>query len=105
MEPMNLEWELEQAQRAVQKGERSRILFEILLSEIGCSFENSTEEIWNELTRIQDEYNEAIKILSTVIKERSKEAYIQQHTPKKESFYDDEHKGEAPKESVSVSNY
>lgn len=63
---------LDQAEEAVKRGERARILFEMLLSEIGASFENTHAEVWKKLKENQDKYNESIKVLSTIIKERAR---------------------------------
>lgn len=57
---------LDLAQEAIKKGERAKVLFELLLSEIGC-IENVGKEFWNKLKETQDEYNEAIKMLASIV--------------------------------------
>lgn len=59
---------LEAAQEAVRIGERSRIIFEILLSELGLEWENNAQ-IWHKLREVQNDYEEAIKMLGLLIKE------------------------------------
>lgn len=67
---MSKEFEtLEEAQRAIRTGERARILFEMLLSEIGLEFENTHSEVWIKLREVQEDYESAIKHLSTIIKQ------------------------------------
>lgn len=56
------------AQDAIRKGERARILFELLLSEIGMGFQNSAPEIWNELKSVQERYNEAVQTIGEFMK-------------------------------------
>lgn len=73
------------ANDAIKKGEKTRILFEILLSELGCTLDNSLEEIYNKLKITQDEYNEAIKMMSIIVQEARKK--------------------DTQKNGVSVSNY
>lgn len=60
------------ANDAIKKGEKTRILFEILLSELGCTLDNTLEEIYNKLKKTQDEYNEAIKMMSLIVQEARK---------------------------------
>jgi len=60
---------LEEAQRAIRIGERSRILFEMLLSEIGLEFENTHSEVWIKLREVQQDYEDAIKSLGEMIKQ------------------------------------
>jgi len=59
---------LEEAQRAIRIGERSRILFEMLLSEIGLEFENTHSEVWIKLRDVQQDYEDAIKSITEIIK-------------------------------------
>lgn len=82
---MNSSEVLEQAQKAIQTGERTRILFEMLLSEIGLTFENTNVEIWNRLQETQKDYEDAVKTMAMIINDTRK------NTPEKEG--------------VSVSNY
>lgn len=56
------------AQEAVKKGERTRILLEILLSEIGMDFENTGDEVFAKLQQVHEEYQEAIKNLAVLMK-------------------------------------
>lgn len=63
---------IEEANESIKKGERSRILFELLLSEIGGSYEDTRSEVWEKLKRVQEEYEEAIKLLTTVIQEKAR---------------------------------
>lgn len=59
------------AQEAIKKGERTRVLFEILLSELGMSFENTHREVWDKLKETQQEYEESIELMSTIIRENA----------------------------------
>jgi len=59
---------LEAAQDAIRIGERSRILFEMLLSEIGMDFENTHSEVWIKLRSVQEDYEEAIRSITEIIK-------------------------------------
>lgn len=61
------------AEKAIQDGERARVLFEILLSHLGCTFDDDLEKVYFELKRKQDEYNEAVQMMTMVLHERKKQ--------------------------------
>lgn len=102
--------DIELAYDAVRKGERTRILFEILLSELGLEDTANRKDIWDELKQVQEDYEQAIVLLSTVIKEthNSKLNEIKQTQIKDYDFPKDENyvanilKKEMGKYEVSV---
>lgn len=55
------------AEKTIKKGEKCRILFEILLDELGMTFNNTHTEVWNRLKNVNDEYEESIKLLSELV--------------------------------------
>lgn len=62
------------AEEAIKKGERSRILMELLLSNIGYTMEDEID-LFKELKKTQDEYNEAVKLLSMITFESKKQTH------------------------------
>lgn len=63
---MNLdETSIELASKAIEKGERSRILMELLLSNLGYTIQDEID-LFKELKKTQDEYNEAIKMMALI---------------------------------------
>lgn len=59
---------IEAAQTAIQKGERVRILFQILLSELDIEFSTvEARKVFEKLNQVQNEYEEATNILRTII--------------------------------------
>lgn len=62
---------LDLVHQAIQTGERSRVLFELLLAEIGMSYENTRGEVFDKLKQTQEDYENAIKTLTMVIKAQS----------------------------------
>lgn len=60
------------AEAAIKKGERSRVLMEMLLSNIGYTMEDEID-LFAELKKTQDEYNEAIKMLAMIRVEAKKQ--------------------------------
>lgn len=60
------------AQEAIKRGEKTRILFEILLDQLECDVDSSLEDIFTKLKQHQEEYNEAVKMLSIVVQEHRK---------------------------------
>lgn len=60
------------AEEAIKKGERSRILMEMLLSNMGYTMEDEID-LFKELKKTQDEYNEAIKMLAMIRVEAKKQ--------------------------------
>lgn len=63
----HLTQKLESIHECIRKGEKVRILYEILLSEIGANFENTGQEVFEKLKQSQDEYFEAIKMLKLIM--------------------------------------
>lgn len=59
------------AEEAIKKGERSRILMDLLLSNLGYTMEDEID-LFKELKKTQDEYNEAVKMLSLITFEAQK---------------------------------
>lgn len=53
------------AEEAIKKGERSRVLMDMLLINLGYTMEDDID-LFKELKKTQDEYNEAIKMLSMI---------------------------------------
>lgn len=62
---------MELAEQAIKKGERCKMLMELVLETIGLTIEDEFD-IWKELKKVNDEYNEALTLLQTVIKEQYK---------------------------------
>lgn len=63
------------ANEAIARGEKTRILFEILLShlDLGNKLESlEIKEIFDKMKEHQDAYNEAVKMLSLVMQEQHK---------------------------------
>lgn len=69
------------AEEAIKKGEQSRILFEMLLSHLGCTFDDSLEDVYKALKKNQDEYNEAVKMLAAIVYENKKQTHKNGSTP------------------------
>lgn len=67
-----MDQEFEQAQECIRIGERSRILFEMLLDQLGMTYENHRDEVWAKLSDTQERYNEAVRMLSEIVKARHK---------------------------------
>lgn len=66
---MSEETILSQAQEAIKQGERTRILFEILMSELGLDLEESTvQDVFNKLKETQEAYENAVKTFAVAIK-------------------------------------
>lgn len=65
---MSEETQLDFLQEAIKKGERSRILMDMLMDEIGMSYDSTFVEVWKKLREVQDEYEEAIRNLSMMMK-------------------------------------
>lgn len=63
----HLDQKLDMIQECIQKGERVRVLYQILLSELGMSFENEGREVFQKLAQSQDEYYEAVQLLKTIV--------------------------------------
>lgn len=62
---------IDQMKEAIRLGERTRIIFDILLSELGMTFENSdSNKIFTRLKEIQTSYEEAIINAALIIKTR-----------------------------------
>lgn len=59
------------AEEAIKKGERSRILMELLLSNLGYTMEDEID-LFAELKKTQDEYNEAVKMMTIIAMEGKK---------------------------------
>lgn len=60
------------AEQAITKGERSRVLMDMLLNNLGYTMEDEID-LFKELKKTQDEYNEAIKMLSMIAIEAKKQ--------------------------------
>lgn len=67
-----LDAQISTAEQAVQLGERTRILFEMLLSTIGFDVIQNPpiNDVLKRLVEIQKEYNESIELLTTVMKSK-----------------------------------
>lgn len=76
---------LDHAQEAIRKGERARILVEILASEIGCDLEYNS--IWKKLTEVDKEYNDAITSLAYIMQRNSELKKTQPHEEKTGDTY------------------
>lgn len=59
------------AEKAIKKGERTRVLMEVLLAEMGFTIQDEFN-IFEELKKVQDEYHEACQIMHTVVMESKK---------------------------------
>lgn len=59
---------IDETHEIIKKGERARLLFEMLLTEIGADFENTRNEIWDKLKKTQDDYNEALTGITEIIR-------------------------------------
>jgi len=60
--------QLDEAQDAIKMGERTRIIYELLLEQIECTYENTFNEVITKLKSTQDAYNEGVKYIETLIK-------------------------------------
>lgn len=59
---------LELAQDAINKGEKVKVIFQILLSELGLELEKCTDkDIWERLKQTQNDYEEACKMLAHIV--------------------------------------
>lgn len=69
------------ANEAMKKGEKTRILFEVLMEhlELEMTEEVQLEEIFNKLKQHQDEYNEGVKMLALVM-QKAQKAKAQQNS-------------------------
>jgi len=61
---------IERLHDAISKGERSRVLFELLMAEIGLTYANTGKEVFDKLKTVQEEYNEAIQSMAIIMQER-----------------------------------
>lgn len=77
---------LEKAQKAIQKGERCRILYELLLEQLEMTYKDNGQEVFKKLYEVENQYQEAVKDMGIIIKEQYR------NNPKEEG-------------GVSVSNY
>lgn len=62
------------AEQAIKKGERARVLMETLLSTLGYTLEDEID-LFKELKKTQDEYNEAIKMMALISMEARKNGH------------------------------
>jgi len=59
---------LDTAQEAIKTGERTRIIYEVLMETIGMTYENTFKEVMERLKATQDAYNEGVTFISTLMK-------------------------------------
>lgn len=61
---------VEEINKVIDKGERTRVLFQILLSDLELNYQTCTsEKFFEELKRTQQETNEALELLRTIAKD------------------------------------
>jgi len=72
---MNNDDILEKAQEAIRLGERTRILFEIIMSELGMNYENTQKEVWIKLAEVQRDYEEAVNTVRSIVHENGKKTH------------------------------
>lgn len=68
------------AQRAIKKGEKVKMLFEWLLQELNMSLESTYTEVFAEILKTHNAYEEGVKLLASAIHQNAnnkfnKEAY------------------------------
>lgn len=63
----HLTQKLDSINECIKRGEKVRILYEIILSELGMGFENTGQEVFKKLMETQDEYYESVQLLKTII--------------------------------------
>jgi len=64
--------ELTKAQEAVKKGERVRLLWELLMESVGTTYENTFQETGIKMRDIQEEYNKGIAFIESILKNTPK---------------------------------
>lgn len=57
-----------QHSNAIQKGERSRILYELFLDALGMSYENTFKEVLEAMKSTQEQYETAVNFFGSIMK-------------------------------------
>lgn len=63
-----VEYSLESAQKAIDKGEKTKLLYELFMEQLGCTYKNTFQEVVIKMKEAQDAYNEGVKYIENVIK-------------------------------------
>lgn len=65
-----LEAKLDMIHQCIKKGEKIRVLYEIIMAELGMNFENTGQEVFLELQKSQDNYYESITLLKSIMENK-----------------------------------
>jgi len=63
---------LDVAQANIKKGERVRLVYEILMETLGVTYENTFKEVIEAMKTSQEAYNQGVKTIETIIKQTHK---------------------------------
>lgn len=55
------------AEKAIKTGEKTELIMEMLVEQLGLSLESTFNQIWTRLMEVHKEHNEAMKLMSELI--------------------------------------
>lgn len=64
--------ELTKAQEAIKLGERTKLLWELLMETVGTSYESTFQQTAIRMREVQEAYNKGIEFIDTIIKNTPK---------------------------------
>lgn len=82
---------IQAAEQAIKTGERCRVLMDMILEQIGMTYENEPHDIWKKLVEVEGEHMNAVRTLAEVIRQKregAKKQAEQKDTEWREEFKD-----------------
>lgn len=62
---------MQQIEDDIRKGERAKLLYELLMETVGCTYENTPAEMFQKLRTIHDAYNAAVQKVQEMLRAKS----------------------------------